>query len=433
MRTGTRRGRTIGRMTTLTLAAGLMAACGGGSDDPSSAATSADPNAPVTLTVATFNEFGYDELIAEYMKANPNVKVEHKKAATANEARDNLNTRLAAGSGLSDIEAVEVDWLPELKQYPDQFVDLASDSVKDRWVSWKTEQATTSDGKLIGYGTDIGPEAICYRSDLFAKAGLPTDRDEVSAALGGSWDDYFALGEKFTAKSDVPWMESAGAIYQAMVNQVPNAYENADGTIIATENAEVKALYDKVLAASAKGLSANLAQWSDDWTGSFQRDGFATRVCPSWMLGVIEGNAAGVKGWDIANTFPGGGGNWGGSFLTVPTQGKNPDAAKKLADWLTAPEQQIKAFKSKGTFPSQQAALASTELTGTTNAFFNNAPTGKIFSERAQAVKVVPFKGAKYSGINDAMQQAIARVDIDKTDTAESSWEKFVSAVKALG
>lgn len=215
--------------------------------------------------------------------------------------------------------------------------------------------------------------------------------------------------------------------------QVPNAYENADGTIIATENAEVKALYDKVLAASAKGLSANLAQWSDDWTGSFQRDGFATRVCPSWMLGVIEGNAAGVKGWDIANTFPGGGGNWGGSFLTVPTQGKNPDAAKKLADWLTAPEQQIKAFKSKGTFPSQQAALASTELTGTTNAFFNNAPTGKIFSERAQAVKVVPFKGAKYSGINDAMHQAIARVDIDKTDTAESSWEKFVSAVKALG
>lgn len=221
MRTGTRRGRTIGRMTTLTLAAGLMAACGGGSDDPSSAATSADPNAPVTLTVATFNEFGYDELIAEYMKANPNVKVEHKKAATANEARDNLNTRLAAGSGLSDIEAVEVDWLPELKQYPDQFVDLASDSVKDRWVSWKTEQATTSDGKLIGYGTDIGPEAICYRSDLFAKAGLPTDRDEVSASLGGSWDDYFALGEKFTAKSDVPWMESAGAIYQAMVNRSP--------------------------------------------------------------------------------------------------------------------------------------------------------------------------------------------------------------------
>ena len=70
--------------------------------------------------------------------------------------------------------------------------------------------------------------------------------------------------------------------------------------------------------------------------------------CPSWMLGVIEGNAAGVTGWDIADTFPGGGGNWGGSYLTVPTQSEHPAEAIELAAWLTAPEQQIKAFKSKG-------------------------------------------------------------------------------------
>ena len=90
---------------------------------------------------------------------------------------------------------------------------------------------------------------------------------------------------------------------------------------------------------------------------SFQNDGFATMLCPGWMLGVIEGNAAGVEGWDIANVFPGGGGNWGGSFLTVPAMGENQAEAKKLANWLTAPEQQIKAFVAKGTFPSQEAAL----------------------------------------------------------------------------
>jgi len=48
-------------------------------------------------------------------------------------------------------------------------------------------------------------------------------------------------------------------------------------------------------------------------------------------------------------------------------------------------------------------------------------------------VTVVPFKGPKYSGINDAIQQAISRVDIDKTDTPAASWDKFVTAVKALG
>ena len=51
-------------------------------------------------------------------------------------------------------------------------------------------------------------------------------------------------------------MESAGAIYQAMINQVEFAYEKEDGTVIATENPEVRALYDQVLAASASGLSA---------------------------------------------------------------------------------------------------------------------------------------------------------------------------------
>jgi cellobiose transport system substrate-binding protein len=425
------RTRTTLGITTATLTALLLTACGG--SDSSTDSASGEATGPITLTVATFNEFGYEDLLTEYQKLHPNITVEQKKAATSNEARDNMNTRLAAGSGLSDIEAIEVDWLPELVQYPDKFVDLNSDSVKGRWVDWKAKQATTADGKLIGYGTDIGPEAICYRADLFKAAGLPSDREAVAKELGTSWDSYFAMGKKFQATSNVPWMESAGAVYQAMVNQLPNAYEKDDGTVIATENPDVKALYDQVLQASADGLSAHLSQWSDDWTSSFQKDGFATMMCPSWMLGVIEGNASGVTGWDIANTFPGGGGNWGGSFLTVPTQSAHPAEAKALADWLTAPEQQIKAFKAKGTFPSQVAALESSDLTSVKNAFFNDAGTGEIFSERAKAVSVVPFKGPKYSGINDAMQQAISRVDIDKTDTPQASWDKFVTAVQALG
>ena len=411
----------------------LTSCSSGGTTPAADGGKTAAANEKVTLTLATFNEFGYEDLVKEYMAAHPNITIQMKKAATSNEARENMNTRLAAGSGLSDIEAVEVDWLPELLQYPDKFVDLKSDSVKGRWLPWKEAQATTADGKLIGYGTDVGPEAIRDRTYRFAAAGLPTDRAAVAQLLGTTWDSYFAAGRQFQAKSKVPWTESSGALYQAMVNQVKNAYEKDDGTVIATENPEVRAMYDTVLKASADGLTAHLAQWSDDWTGSFQRDGFATMVCPGWMLGVIEGNAAKVKGWDIADTFPGGGGNWGGSFLTVPAQGAHTADAKALADWLTAPEQQIKAFKSKGTFPSQVAALSSPDLLGVKNAFFNNAPTGEILANRAKAVTVVPFKGPKYSGINDAIQQAISRVDIDKTDTPAASWDKFVTAVKALG
>ena len=86
----------------LTLAT-TAAACGGGDDD----GTTADGK--VKLTVATFNEFGYEELIEEYNAMQDDVVVEQKKAGTANEHQDNLYTKLAAGSGLSDIEAIEVD------------------------------------------------------------------------------------------------------------------------------------------------------------------------------------------------------------------------------------------------------------------------------------------------------------------------------------
>ena len=97
----------------------VTSGCSSSTDEgaDNSAAPSPTSTEPVTLTLATFNEFGYEDLITEYEAAHPNVTIEHKKAATSNEARDNLNTRLAAGSGASDIEAIEVDWLPELMQY----------------------------------------------------------------------------------------------------------------------------------------------------------------------------------------------------------------------------------------------------------------------------------------------------------------------------
>ncbi len=430
--------RTFRTLAALASAGALLAGCSGSNatePDAEGSATGAAGGEQITLTVATFNEFGYEELVEEYMDLNPGIKVEHKKAATSNEARDNMNTRLAAGSGLADVEAIEVDWLPELMQYPDQFVDLASPDVEGRWLDWKTEAATV-DGKLIGYGTDIGPEAVCYRADLFEAAGLPSDREEVASLLEGDWDTYFEAGKDFVAKSGgVAWFDSAGATYQGMINQLDTPFENTDGTPISLEeNEAIKDVYSRVLQASVDdGLSAGLAQWSEDWTNGFQSDKFATMLCPGWMLGVIEGNAKGVEGWDIANVFPGGGGNWGGSYLTVPAQGEHPEEAKALAAWLTAPEQQIKAFQAKGTFPSQVDALESPELLGTTNEFFNDAPVGEILAERANAVSVTPFKGPNFFAITTIVTDALTRVDVDGTDDADSSWQKALEAYSALG
>lgn len=412
----------------------VMGACSSGGSADSAASSSASSDGEITLTVATFNEFGYDDLYAEYMESHPGIKVVEKKAATSNEARDNMNTRLAAGSGLADVEAIEVDWLPELMQYSDKFTDLASADTDGRWLDWKTAAATAEDGRLIGYGTDAGPEAICYRADLFDKAGLPTDREEVAALLEGDWDTYFSVGKDFVAATSIPWYDSAAGTYQGMINQVKNPFEKDDDTVVPlVENATIKAVYDKDLQASADGLSAGLEQWSEDWVNAFQNDGFATMLCPPWMLGVVEGNAAGINGWDVAPVFPGGGGNWGGSYLTVPAQSAHPDEAKELAAWLTAPEQQIKAFKTKGNFPSQVDALDSEDLLGYSNEFFNNAPVGQIYSDMAKKINVQPYKGPSFFAITMVVTDAINRVDVAKTDDAASSWDKALTEFDALG
>ncbi|MFF3026115.1 MULTISPECIES: ABC transporter substrate-binding protein [unclassified Microbacterium] len=416
------------RLTTVAAVASVsalaLAGCAGG------AAESGGSGGEITLTVATFNDFGYtDELLQEYMDEHPNVKIVHNRAATSNEARENYFQKLGK-KGLADIEAIEVDWLPEVMKYSDLLAPV-DDGLKDRWLDWKTAAATDKDGNLIGYGTDIGPEGVCYRSDLFAAAGLPTDRDEVAKLLEGDWARYFEVGQQYTDATGKAFFDSAGGTYQGMINQVEAAYEDPkSGDIIATDNDEVKDIYDQVLTASAT-QSAHLGQWSDDWMAGLANGSFATMLCPGWMLGVIEGNAKDVTGWDIANVFPGGGGNWGGSYLTVPANGANVKAAQELADWLTAPEQQIKAFSNAGTFPSQNDALTDDALLGATNAFFNDAPTGQILSERAQAVTVAPFKGAFYFQINDAMQKALTRVE-EGTQDADASWTQWTEEVKAL-
>ncbi len=422
---------------TLVASALVLASCSsGGTADSGDKGESGDAGASgsddkITLTVATFNEWGYtDELLQEYMDEHPNITVVHNRAATSDDARANFFSKLGK-TGLADVEGVEVDWLPEVMQYSD-LLEPVADDLKSRWLDWKVEAATDSDGNLIGYGTDIGPEAVCYRMDLFEEAGLPSDPDGVAELLDGDWTNYFTVGNEYVTNSGgKAFYDSAGAIAQGMLNQVEAAFENPDsGEIIATTNPEVKSIYDELTAASAT-QSAKLSQWSDDWYAGMANGDFATTLCPGWFLGIIEGNAPDVTTWNVANVFPNGGGNWGGSYLTVPANGEHVAEAAELAAWLTSPEIQAKAFANVGTFPSQVEALSSSEVLDYTNPYFNDSPVGKILADRAEAVKVSPYKGPEYFKVMTAFQDALTRTE-DGSQDATTSWDQFVSEVDAM-
>ena len=415
------------------LATGCTSGGAGGSD-----------GGDITLTVTTFNKMGFDELYAQYEESHPGVTIKATNIDTGGNALIDWQTKQASGAGLPDVQAVEEGWLSKVMQVSDSFTDLRDhgiEDVKDRWVPWKYDQATDPEGRVIGYGTDIGPEGLCYNSKLFAEAGLPTERTEVATLFGGedaTWDRYFEVGKQYKAATGKSWYDQSGFICNAMVNQQPEGYYTKDGKLNVEGNADLEALWGKVADGAEAGLSDAQTAW--DWGGgkAFTDGSFATFVCPAWMLGNVQGGTESAggdasTGWDFADVFPGGSANWGGSFLTVPTTSKHPAEAAELAAWLTEPEQQAVAFQAAGTFPSTVEAQGSEGVTGTSalTTFFNDAPLGTMLSARAEGVE------AQYKGPDDSVIQeqvfgpSIQALDAGKSD-GQKSWDDAITLLGQL-
>ncbi|GHH54418.1 sugar ABC transporter substrate-binding protein [Lentzea cavernae] len=387
------------------------------------------------LTVATFNEFGYEDLFKEYEAAHPDIKITQRKTGQGAPHHQNLFTKLGAGSGLADVEAVEEGYLSQVMARSDQFNDLLEIGPKevtpDRWLKWKADAATTKDNRLIGYGTDIGPLAMCYRKDLFAQAGLPSDPDDVKR-LFATWDSYFAAGDQFVDEvPGVAWFDSAAQIFNAMHNQHDVGYFDKSDKLVVESNPDIRSDWTAVTTAVARGQSAKLTAFSNEWNTGFKLGRFATKTCPSWMLGVIETQAGpeNTGKWAVTDAFPNGGGNWGGSYLTVPKQSKNAAKAAALAAWLTAPEQQIKAFQAKGTFPSQIDALESRALLEQVNTYFDNVKAGALFAAQVQKVKAAQHKGPADGQIQENVF-APALQSVEQGKRADDAWNTAIQEAK---
>jgi cellobiose transport system substrate-binding protein len=432
MRVTTRRRQAaVAAVSALALLA--AAACGDDSDDEP-----ADPDEPITLTVHVFGGagFGYEPLVEQYQTENPNVTVDYQIITDRydDEFRPGLIQQLDAGTA-PDIAAIEEQGNGQMMSMNDAWVDLAQyglDSREGDYPAWKWELGKTNDGKLAALGTDVGGMAICYRTDLFEEAGLPTDREEVGQ-LWSTWDGFTDAAQQFIdSEVDASFVDSVNQLFNIRLVQEAGSgdgtsYFDRENNYIAGESPAVRAAFDYVAELNDMGAIGTFQNFTDDWNAAQAAGSFATMGCPAWMLGVVEGNSGedNAGNWDVA-PVPGVAGNWGGSWLGVTKDSENPEAAAELVNFLTSTEGQLTAWEEISAFPSSPAAQADPSVADATNAYFNDAPSGQIIAASIQAYQPV-FFGALHSAVRNGIENTLLEL-IQGNLSAEEAWSSAIAA-----
>lgn len=424
--------RTVAIAAVAALGAGLLAGCADDGKDEDDTSSGSGGGGKTKITLGLFGTAGFEEsgLYKEYEKLNPDIDIQQTVVERNENYYPALLNHLTTGSGLQDIQMIEVGNIAEIVQtQSDKLLDLSKYGKKSDYLEWKWQQATTSGGQTIAVGTDVGPMAICYRKDLFEAAGLPTDREEVGKLWTGSWDKFVETGKKFQEKAPegTTFLDSPGGLLQAILSSEKDRFYDSSGEVIYKTNPAVKDAFDLTAQAAKDGLIGNQTQFQPAWDTTIANSKFAAMSCPPWMLGYIKGKSKPESAgkWEIAQAPKSG--NWGGSFLSVPKNGKNAEEAAKLAAWLTAPEQQAKLFAVQGSFPSTPAAYDSAAVKDAKNDMTGDAPIGTIFAQAAENIPVQTI-GPK----DQIIQQGLTDNGVILVTQGKSAAEAWKNAVKTI-
>ncbi|HLU56349.1 MAG TPA: extracellular solute-binding protein [Pseudonocardia sp.] len=397
----------------------------------SSSGGGGDPN---VFEFWSFSGIDQQRDVDDYMRAHPEIRIELTEVGSTTETAQALTTALAGGK-VPDLVLIQGDDLPKFVQQPQNFHDLrefGADEIKGDYLDWVMEQAVAQGGEIIGIPTDVGGLAVAYRKDLFAEAGLPTDREEVSQ-MWSTWDDFIEVGKRYKEATGKAFLDNVPtSVFFQAVNQVSQKYYDDAGNPIYDRNPEVKAAFDLALRAIEADISARISFGSDGWNAALPRGDFAVVSAPSWLLDQIRRYAPDTAGkWDVAR-IPGGAGNWGGSYLAIPARAQNPQAAWNYIREMQSPEHQLQHFLDVGALPTTPSVYDDPQLTGKRDEFFSGAPTGEIYTQALLGLK--PFHMGPDTGtIGTEFLNALTNVEQGSGDPA-TAWDDAVRNIRtAIG
>jgi cellobiose transport system substrate-binding protein len=407
----------------------LVAGCSSKEKTNSDSDSDSDSDGNIELVVWTFGSTGYEKFLDEYKKIKPNVTIRFQNADLADH-HNNLFTAISAGSGAPDIAMIEAGYIDQYREAEDKFENLYNLGAKDiqsNYLDWTWANAESADKSfLFGIPTDIGPTVMYYRTDVFEEAGLPTDPDEVYA-LTSTWDDFRKVANEVKEKTGKPMTDNVNLIYYSIRDQSPETYFNREDELIIDNSPYIKNAYDYSIQLINDGVVGKISMWTPEWGTAMNDGSFAVMLAPSWMQNVIKGNAPDAAGkWSITH-LPEGAGNWGGSYLGIPSQTKHADEAYAFVSWLLSPENQLKSFTEEGLFPSTPSVYSNPAFTNFSDEYFSGVNTAKLFSEAAEQVKSA-YTGPGYAIANTEIGTALENVNTEGRDP-EKEWKDALDRI----
>ncbi|MEC0206384.1 extracellular solute-binding protein [Paenibacillus lautus] len=427
-----------------------LAACGGGGGNGSSTAESpgggssnegtdntkegTESTEKIELSFWSLGTTNYEDLAKEYTKEHPNITFKFQNTSDQTAHHNNLTTALSAGSGAPDIFQLEIAFMERFINNQDKFYnlyDLGAKDLEGNYLEWKWKQATSVDGSFqLGLPTDIGPTVVYYRTDLAEQAGLPTDPDGFSAAID-SWDKFASVAKEFTSKTGKPFADLTDLVYNGVRDQSPDQiyFNKEDGSFIGDTNPQVRKAYDFTVKGIQEGWIGNWILWSPEWQKAINDGDFGVMLGPAWIAGTIR-NAKDTAGkWQIAQ-LPEGAGNWGGSFLTLPKEGKHSKEAYEFISWVLNKENQLKSFKDSGLFPSIPAVYSEPSFTEEKDEFFGGQVISEAYAKSAERIKPV-YYGPLHDQTDTIIKNALKNV-LEKKADPQKEWESAMKQIKTL-
>ncbi|HWQ14925.1 MAG TPA: substrate-binding domain-containing protein [Roseiflexaceae bacterium] len=425
---------------------GLLAACGGaaqpqqpaGGEQPAATQPPAQGGQAVTEITFWWWDAAGQIWADEYAKVNPQIKVTFVNTPFA-DAHDKLLTSFAAGSGAPDVASIEIGrvgsftakgGLVDLKAPPFDAGQFEKDMVAYKWT-----QGSTEDGRLVCFPWDIGPAGVWYRTDIFEALGLPVEPEKVEELIshthGKKWEDFFALAKQIKDKSGdkTKFVADAGTdIYGASYRQQGEGYQQGNKILI-----EEKATRPFQLASDFRkqGLDANIPWWGAEWQTGLKEDAFAGMVIAAWMQGGLTRDQPDLVGkWRVVRA-PEANYNWGGSFVAIPEQSKNKEAAWEFIKWACASaEGQNVLFKQSGVFPAYKPAWQD-PLYDAPVEFFGGQRTYRIWTEIADNIPAI-LRTPNDLQLDDIVGAELTKVLQEGKDPVQAAKDAEAEALKRI-